>query len=397
MKVLFDHQAFAMQRWGGISRYFLELVRGARADIDVELALARSRSEYVPELNRLLGLEVTDVGHRETFLDGARIPLRKQLYSVTKRLIPTMDAARVNREGSLARIRSGAYDLFHPTYFDPYFIEPLRGAPFVLTVFDLTHDVFPALFPPKDETSARRKLLVSKAARILAISTHTKRDLVERLHVDPDRVDVVLLGFSWASATTRSPPRVPERYLLYTGTRFAYKNWAFFVESIAALLHDTRDLHLVCTGYPFSHEERVHLERLGIADRVVHVATDEGGLRALYAGAAAFVFPSLYEGFGFPALEAFSEGCPAALARTSSLPEVGGDAALYFDPKDADSIRETVARLLSDAQLRSLLAERGRARVREFTWEATCAGTLATYRRALGDRDARVRPAFGRS
>ncbi len=392
MKVLLDHQAFAFQRWGGVSRYFLELLRGMRGAIDVELSLARSRSEYVPELNRLLGLHVTDRGHFETFLGGARVPLRRQMYSVTKRLFPTMNAARVNREGSVARIRSSAHELFHPTYFDPYFLEPLGGAPFVLTVFDLAHDVFPRLFSSKDETAARRGLLVSKATRILAISSHTKRDLVERLHVDPDRVDVVLLGFSWASAAT-PPPRLPERYLLYTGTRFAYKNWAFFIEAIAPLLLDTRDLRLVCTGHPFSADERAHLERLRVMDQVVHVATNEGGLRALYAGAAAFVFPSLYEGFGFPVLEAFSEGCPTALARTSSLPEVGGDAALYFDPKDATSIRDAVARLLSDRALRARLSERGRARVREFSWEATCANTIATYRRALGGRVERAQPA----
>ncbi len=394
MKVLFDHQIFAFQRWGGISRYFLELLRGARGTIDVELSLAHSRSEYVPELNRLLGLEIADVGHRdrETFLGGRRFPGKKQLYSVTKRLFPSMNAARVNHEGSVARIRSGGYDLFHPTYYDPYFLEPLRGAPFVLTVFDLTHDVFPELFSPNDETAARRKLLVSKAARILAISSHTKRDLVERLHVDPDRVDDVLLGFSWASAA-KPPPRLPERYLLYTGTRPAYKNWGLFVEAVAPLLLDAHDLHLLCAGHPFSDEERTHVERLGVLDRVVHVATDEGGLRALYAGAAAFVFPSLYEGFGFPVLEAFSEGCPTALARTSSLLEVGGDAAIYFDPKDATSIRDAVARLLSDGPLRARLSERGRARVSLFSWEATCAQTIATYQRALGERVERAQPA----
>ncbi len=383
-KVLFDHQIFELQRWGGVSRYFVELLRGLRGRVDVELALARSRSEYVPELNQLLGMHVTDAGHRETFLAGARVPARKQLFSVAKRLFPSMQASHVNRRTALARLRRGGYDLFHPTYFDPYFLGPLGDRPFVVTVYDLAHDVFPELFP-RDATSAQRRLVVERAARVIAISEHTKRDVVERLGVDPDRVDVVHLGFAW-SAPARRPEGLPERYVLYTGTRPAYKNWAPFVRAIALLLLDTPGLHLVCSGHPFSDQERAHLEQLRIADRVVHVAADVGVLRALYAGAAVFVFPSLYEGFGLPVLEAFSEGCPAALARTSSLPEVGGAAALYFDPTDDASIRDAVARLLGDAALRATLVDRGRARVHEFTWETACALTAESYRGALGDR-----------
>lgn len=385
MKVLFDHQAFEFQRWGGVSRYYLELLRGLPGRAEVELALARSRHVNVPELNDLLGLEITDRGHRETFLGGARFPGTKQLYSVAKRLFPTLNAPRVNRERALARIRAGGFDLLHPTYFDPYFLDALGDRPFVLTVYDLAHDVFPALFAASDDTAARRARLVAKAARILAISHHTKQDLVERLHVDPERIDVVHLGFAW-SAPEAPPPPLPARYVLYTGTRFAYKNWAPFVEAIAPLLLAEQDLHLVCTGHPLTAHERAHLERLGIAARVVHVDATDGILRALYRRATVFVFPSLYEGFGFPALEAFAEGCPAALARTSSLPEVGGDAAVYFDPNDAASIRETVGRVLADAPLRADLAARGRERVRAFTWEQTCAGTADAYGRALGER-----------
>lgn len=384
MKVLFDHQAFEFQRWGGVSRYHLELLRGLRAHVEVELSLARSRNVHVAELNRLLGMSVSDAGYRETFLARARVPGRKQVFSIAKRLFPSIQASRINRDTTFARLRRGGYDLFHPTYYDPSFLEALGNRPFVLTVHDLAHDAFPELFRG-DSTAAQRRLLAARATRIIAISAHTGRDVVERLGIDPGRVDVVHHGFAW-SAAARRPERLPERYLLYTGTRYAYKNWAPFVRAVAPLLLDTRGLHLVCTGPPLSPGERANLEQLRLADRVVHAAADEGTLRALYGGAAAFVFPSLYEGFGFPVLEAFSEGCPAALARTSSLPEVGGEAAVYFDPYDEASIREAVARLLTDGTLRATLAERGRARARQFTWQEACARTADAYRRALGDR-----------
>jgi glycosyltransferase involved in cell wall biosynthesis len=382
MKVLFDHQAFVLQEWGGVSRYHFELVRGLPCHHEVELALARSRNVYVPQLNLLAGLAVSDRGFRETFLGHRAFLGRKQLYSVAKRLFPTLDAPRANRELSLERIRSGAYDLFHPTYFDSYFLESLRGRPFVLTVYDLTHDVFPGEFQDAAALSARRRLLAGRAARILAISEATKRDVVARLGIDPGKVDVTPLGFAWA-APAEEPPPLPERYVLFTGARHGYKNWALFVEAIAPVLLDHRDLHLVCTGHPLDPEERELLARLGLGARVVQVRATEGQLRAVYARAAAFVFPSRYEGFGIPVLEAFAEGCPAALARTTSLPEVGGDAAIYFDPTDAGSIRDALSRLLGDRTLRADLVARGRSRLAQFTWEATCARTAETYRRAV--------------
>lgn len=386
MKVLFDHQAFDLQRWGGISRYFLELVRGLSREIAVELSLARSLNDHLPELNRLLRLGATDAGYLETFLGGARFPGRKQLRSVAKRLFPSTDAARVNRAASLERLRAGAFDVFHPTYYYPYFLEALGDRPFVLTVHDLTHDLHPEHFPPNDALPAMRRALVARAARIIAVSAHTKRDLVERLGVDPDRVDVIHHGFAWSAPEGPLPHAVPERYVLYTGTRASYKNWGPFVHAIAPLLLDDASLHLVCTGDRLSAEEQELLVALRLSGKVVHVSTSEGGLRALYARASVFAFPSLYEGFGLPVLEAFAAGCPAALARRSSLPEIGGDAAVYFDPTDASSIREALAAILSDASSRALLVARGRARLGNFTWENTCAKTMAAYRRVLGER-----------
>jgi glycosyltransferase involved in cell wall biosynthesis len=385
MKILFDHQAFELQRWGGISRYFVELISGLAGRVEVDLSLARSMNEYVPTLERLLGIRVTDRGFYETFLRGSRFRWKKQLRSIAKRVDRSLDARRVNLRASLERLDTRSFDLFHPTYYEPYFLEALRGRPFVLTVFDLTHEVLADHFPPRDAVPGWKRAVTRAATRILAISENTKRDLVRLLDVDPDGVDVVPLGFDPPASPGAPPTSLPGRYVLFTGTRVSYKNWAFCVRALAPLLRDTRDLHLVCTGDPFSAAERAFLAEERVADRVRHVSVGEGGMPALYGRAAAFVFPSLYEGFGLPVLDAFAAGCPVAVATGSSLPEVAGEAALSFDPRNADEIRGAVERLLRDAGLRARLVERGRARLRSFTWDKTCEETLRTYERALGE------------
>jgi glycosyltransferase involved in cell wall biosynthesis len=383
LRVLFDHQAFEMQPWGGISRYFHELIANFSGAVGVDLALARSRNEHVPSLTRLLGLPVTDQGFPETFLGGAQFLGRKQLRSVVKALYPAADARRVNRRTALARLRAGAYDLFHPTYYDPYFLQALGDRPFVLTVHDLTHEVYASHFSDRDRTRHYKRELGRRARRIIAVSAHTRADVTRLLDVDPAKVDVIHHGFSPPDSPAAEPPGLPDRYVLYTGTREGYKNWGAFAAALAPLLRDHDGLHIVCTGAPLSEAERGHLARLRIDDRVRHVHVGERTLPAVYARAAVFAFPSLYEGFGFPVLEAFAARCPAALSNRSALPEVGGDAAVYFDPEDADSIRAAVGRLLSDGALRQSLVARGHARLESFRWENTCAATLETYRRAL--------------
>ena len=143
---------------------------------------------------------------------------------------------------------------------------------------------------------------------------------------------------------------------------------------------------LACTGLAWRDEDRQLFDRLGIASQVrLFQATDET-LAQLYRHAELFVFPSLYEGFGIPVLEAFACGCPAALARSSSLPEVGGEAAAYFDPESTEEIRETLRRLLDSPAERQRLASLGLERERSFSWDRCASATKAVYGRALGQR-----------
>src|SRR5690606_10808995 len=144
------------------------------------------------------------------------------------------------------------------------------------------------------------------------------------------------------------PPKVtlPGRFLLFVGQRGRYKNFSFLVEALSAIAADYPDIHLVCTWQSFDRQEQEHFKSKGLADRIHYVQASDAELAYLYRHAACFVFPTLYEGCGMPVLEAFQQDCPVLLSNTSSFPEVGGDAVIYFDPKDTGSLLSALRRIL---------------------------------------------------
>jgi glycosyltransferase involved in cell wall biosynthesis len=169
--------------------------------------------------------------------------------------------------------------------------------------------------------------------------------------------------------------------VLYVGNRGGYKNWRIVVEA----LRDPRlgDLRLVCSGGgPATREEQALLESRRMASRVTFVAADDVTLSRYYRGALGLVYPSLYEGFGLPPLEAMAEGVPVVAARAASIPEVVGDAALLFDPREADDLVHALCRLL-DTSVREQLERRGPERAAMFSWESTARQTADVYRSLL--------------
>jgi glycosyltransferase involved in cell wall biosynthesis len=273
---------------------------------------------------------------------------------------------------------------------------PLRGRfARVVTI----HDLIYARYPDAHEGLRDRgmRVLVPAAARrsdrVIAISQATRRDLVELAGLDAARIDVVPQGYGASPATSALPAAQTRerlglgerRVLLSLSAKRPHKNLAALIGALAAIPAGARPL-LVLPGYATWHERelREHARAKGVAGDVRFLgwlSADE--LEGLWAIAEAFVFPSLYEGFGLPVLEAMARGVPVAAADASSLPEVAGDAALLFDPRDERAIAGAVQSLLGDAALAERLRERGHARVREFTWERTARLTLASYARVL--------------
>lgn len=383
MKILYDDQIFTIQHFGGISRYFCELMEHFSQDpeIDFRIALRYTLNEHLIGATRLNRYWT----HRNNLFSDSRI-LEKIQKSVH---INALNHVFRNRDESIRQLETQDFDVFHPTYFDPYFLSRLGTRACVTTMYDMTLERFPKLFPGEDAVRAGKEKIAMRADRIIAISESTKNDIVRVLNVPGEKIRTIHLAGSLdpeaCAGPAPSPPRtgLPDRFLLFVGNRFTYKNFTFMADALAPVFAEDPALHLVCAGGGmFSRSEKEHLQKNGMASRVLLVPADDATLGYLYRNAIAFIFPSLYEGFGLPVIDAFNCGCPAVLSNTSSLPEVGGTAALYFDPSDRASLERIIREILSDENVRKELGAKGRDRAGLFSWKKTAAMTKEAYREA---------------
>jgi glycosyltransferase involved in cell wall biosynthesis len=266
----------------------------------------------------------------------------------------------------------------------------------VVTVHDLIYARFPEAHAGIRDKGMRVlvPLAVRRSDRVIADSLSTRQDLLELVGVRPERVDVVPLGLG--AVRREQPPNEREvrakfglgerPLLLSVSAKRPHKNLLALIGAFARLEPGERPV-LVLPGYPTAHEAdlRERARALGVHEDVRFPAwVSAGELEGLWSIAQGFVFPSLYEGFGLPVLEAMARGVPVACADASSLPEVAGDAALLFDPRSETAMTEALRRLLGDEELRARLRDRGVARAAQFTWRRTARLTLASYARTLG-------------
>jgi glycosyltransferase involved in cell wall biosynthesis len=349
--------------------------------------------ELLPRLAALDGLRLTALVNREAAAAGGPwLDLPHEIVPVHARNRLAWVRGEQQYVPGLAD-RAGA-DLLHSLAST----APLHGrARRITTIHDLNYKLVPeAHFGVR---GLGMRLLVPAAAwrshRIIVDAESTRRDLAAHLRVPAGKVDVVPLGVTPPVVTPEPAVALRERLglggrrvVLSTSAKRPHKNLGRLIEALAALDGPARPV-LVIPGYPTPHEAelRALAARLGVAGDVVFppwVSATE--LEGLYALADAVVFPSLYEGFGLPVLEAMVRGVPVATSDRSSLPEVAGDAAIRFDPTDVSAIRAALERVLGDEAERARLAAAGRARAAQFAWERTARLTAEAYERALRAR-----------
>ena len=387
MKVLYDHQTFTLQKYGGISRYYFELINRFKKDknLECELACKYSENAYINSSDLFKDIETGE--STEDFLYGVKFKGKAKIHRTLTRVGLASNPIILNKKNSVEIIKHNDFDIFHPTYYDPYFLKYIGNKPFVLTVHDMIHELYAGKFFKKnDKTIMAKKELAERAYRIIAISDSTKSDLIKLYKMDEGKIDIVYHGSSLKNENMiNTDQSLPERYILFVGDRDLYKNFDFFLRSISKLLIEDEKLKLICAGgKPFNKIESNLIKNLKLSGKIFHRSIENDNyLSGLYNKALCFIFPSLYEGFGIPILEAFSCNCPVVISNTSSLPEVGGDAAHYFDPTDSASIYDAVKKVVYDYEFADKLREKGSEQLKKFSWEKCACETKRVYERLL--------------
>lgn len=366
IRVGFDDQIFEAQRRGGISKYFLELI------------------ERLP-----------DHGIEPVLLSEAT----RNLHLVESGLVPRAPSRPAWQERlawaswrAVGRPRSTpeplpSLDIMHHTFTQAAYLRAWNG-PRVMTIFDMTPELFPEYFRLGNPHLAKRRYAAVSDA-IISISQNTAADML-RLYDLPGlaaKTRVIPFGVGRQFFGAGTPvPDLPDRYLLFVGVRAGYKDFGVALEAWAALADTDPELHLVVAGGgPLSATETVLIGATQHADRVHQLTPRDDEIVELYRRAAVFVFPSRYEGFGLPTLEALAAGTPTVLADASCSREVGGDAALYFPPGDVPALASRLREALSGEYAAGIRAH-GPAHAGAFTWDLAAARTAEVYRDVLAHR-----------
>lgn len=362
IRVLMDCHAFAMQAYGGVSRIFIEIAKKLSSN-NVELTLFGGVhiNFYFEELQRAMKQAV-----------GIRIP---QLLGKQRILMP------INRVLLKRYAATMTPDLVHFTYFSRT-LPRRSGVREIMTVHDMTFELFPELFPANNPMVMLKKKMAQEVDGVICISENTKKDLLRFCDVPEERVRVIPHGNPMAGIISEKPANESVPFILFVGQRDLYKDFNVLLDALAGSIACMEWQVIAFGGGDFTAKERIEINRRGLQGRVLHESGSDGRLAGFYETAQVLVYPSRYEGFGLPPLEAMSRGCPVIVSDCSSLPEVVGNAGLYFKPNDAEELRCRIESI-GDPQERRRLINHGYEQARNFSWGKCAEETARFYRDIL--------------
>ena len=359
LRVAFDDQIFNAQLRGGISKYFVELMqRLPEHGIDPVLLSTKTRNLHLAETGWV-----------------TRLPPQSQRAETVKWV-----SWRLTGHPRSSPRPLPPFDLMHHTFTNGAYLRGWQG-PRVVTVFDMTPELYPSYFTHGNPHFEKRRYTRDSDA-IISITENTAQDLY-RIYSEDLRTKTHVIPFGVGEEFFGPSPdtmELPERYLLFVGVRYGYKDFETGLAAFARMAARDKELALVVVGGgPFTTDEARSIASTGVGDSVIKLTPADREMPEVYRRARAFMFPSIYEGFGLPTLESMAAGTPAVLADASCSREVGGSVALYFAPGDVDDLVATL-RLAISPEEQGRAAVEGPARGREFTWDRVAAMTADLYR-----------------
>lgn len=386
MKIVIDGTVYSSAPSGGVYRYFNELIPRLANLPDTKVQIFSPRTDTLPPNGENIEVKKDLLPSGQWFPEGRA----KEVLRKAKRWVSAFVVGK-----QLGGVEGAVY---HSTFYTP---SPWKNLPEVFTVYDMISELFPDLSQETHIVSTNRmkRECVERAARLIAISENTKQDLHRIWGVPLEKIDAIHLGvktdfFSRAIDATEKE-RTLEKYsickpfVFFLGGRLHHKNFSRLLEAYE--MSEIRQSHtLVVAGAPWSQEEEKRIQNLGLEKHVLRIPSiTEVELPVFYQCATLFVFPSYYEGFGLPLLEAMAAGCPVAAANAGPFPEIVQGAALLFDPYDPADMAKKMDSLLNTS-LRERYRDLGLQRSAQFSWDETARKTRETYKKAIGAGTKRI-------
>ena len=359
MKVAFTNSIFFKQKYGGISRYFCSIINELiSANVNLKVFSLIFKNNYL--------LKIPKKNRQGVFVP--RYPVSNFFENQIEKVLNY-------------QIQNSSYDIVHETYYSKEFLK-LKGKKKVITVYDLIHERFDKLY--KNNNFYFKKKIIEESDAIICISNNTKNDLIKYYKVPEKKIFVTYLGSNHLiddpKDTTFKNLSLPKNFILFVGSRLKYKNFRFFIESYASSKLINEEFEIVCFGDEnFSNDEKTFFSKLNVDKKIYYYKGSDHLLSVLYKKAKLFIFPSQYEGFGIPLVEAMFLGCPVLASDINVFKEIGENGINYFVNNDRNNLAENLEYLLKNEKNLYSKVSLAKKISEKYSWKNCANQTLEVY------------------
>ena len=365
MKILFDYQIFFLQKYGGISNYFFNLVNELnKKKIENKIYAPLYINEYIKSLKakNIFGLKLNFNYFK--------------INSIVNKLFFNFFLEKYNP------------DILHLSYYENYDFKNNSNQKNILTVYDMIHEEYCINFK-KDETSLKKFNSCKKADHIIAISKITKKKLIEFFKISPEKISVTYLGGDHMKNIKPLKIDIRKKFILYVGSRAGYKNFGKLISAYYLNNKISKDYDLIVFGgEKISRTEmNMYKKKFKIIDNVKFIHSNDQVLKFLYKKASLFVYPSLQEGFGIPPIEAIFNNCPVACSNIPVFKEILGNSCFYFNPHNVRDINITLHKILNSPKYGKKLLKHKNKIKKKFTWSKCAFETIKIYKKVLNEKN----------